>query len=261
MRLLTYNIHKGIGGRDRRYSLERVIEVVRAERPDLVCLQEVDRNVGRSHHHDQPILLAERLGMPARLFQFNVPVRRGGYGNLLLSRWPIRRQHQVSLRLGKRKPRGGQIAVVETPEGPLCVVNWHLGLSGRERHWQTHHLLAHPLFAECAHLPTLIAGDTNDWRNRLARGPFAEHGFTQVTQPRQRFRSFPATLPVLALDKVFVRGRVAVGHVRTVHNHLAQRASDHLPLVVDFHIADHSGDHLLAAHYLPTISGNGHAAG
>ncbi len=24
MRLLSYNIHKGIGGRDRRYSLERI---------------------------------------------------------------------------------------------------------------------------------------------------------------------------------------------------------------------------------------------
>jgi endonuclease/exonuclease/phosphatase family metal-dependent hydrolase len=131
MRLISYNIHKGIGGRDRRYSLQRVIEVIGDAAPDLVCLQEVDRNVGRSHHHDQPRLLAERLGMPARLFQFNVPVRAGGYGNLILSRWPIRRHHQVSLRLGRRKPRGGQIAVVETPEGPLCVVNWHLGLSGR----------------------------------------------------------------------------------------------------------------------------------
>jgi len=260
MRLLTYNIHKGIGGRDRRYSLQRIVDVILAEAPDVVCLQEVDHNVPRSHHHDQPQMLAERLGMPARLFQFNVPVRRGGYGNLLLSRWPLRRHHQLSLRLGQRKPRGGQVAVVVTPEGPLCVVNWHLGLSGRERHWQTSHLLDHPLFAECAHLPTLIAGDTNDWRNRLGRGPFARHGFTHVTHPRQRFRSFPASLPVLALDKVFVRGRVAVRAAHTVRSPLARRASDHLPLVVDFHIADHDGDHRFAAHYLPAVAVNGDGA-
>ena len=48
MRLLTYNIHKGIGGRDRRYSLERIIDVIEAENPDLICLQEVDRHVRRS---------------------------------------------------------------------------------------------------------------------------------------------------------------------------------------------------------------------
>jgi endonuclease/exonuclease/phosphatase family metal-dependent hydrolase len=248
MRLLTYNIHKGIGGRDRRYDLDRVVAVIQAEEPDLVCLQEVDRHVPRSDHHDQPCLLAERLGMAGQLFQFNVPVRGGGYGNLLLSRWPFHRSHQFSLRHGRRKPRGGQVAVVETPEGPLCVVNTHLGLSGRERHWQMHHLLGHPLFHECCHHPTVIAGDTNDWRNRLAHGPCARHGFHQVTAPRGRFRSFPAFLPMMALDKVFVRGSVAVRHARTVRSPLARRASDHLPLVVDFHL-------------MPETNGAAHPAG
>ena len=41
MRLLSYNIHKGIGGRDRRYCIDRVLEVIGHERPDLICLQEV----------------------------------------------------------------------------------------------------------------------------------------------------------------------------------------------------------------------------
>ena len=54
MRLLTYNIHKGIGGRDRRYQLQRVIDVLEAENPDIICLQEVDRHNQRSHFDDQP---------------------------------------------------------------------------------------------------------------------------------------------------------------------------------------------------------------
>ena len=52
VRILSYNIHKGIGGRDRRYRLERIIEVIEEQNPDLICLQEVDRNVRRSHHHE-----------------------------------------------------------------------------------------------------------------------------------------------------------------------------------------------------------------
>ena len=59
MRLLSYNIHKGIGGRDRRYRLERVIQVIQDEDPDLICLQEVDRHLSRSRHDDQPKKLAE----------------------------------------------------------------------------------------------------------------------------------------------------------------------------------------------------------
>ena len=192
MRLLSYNIHKGIGGRDRRYRIERIIRVIRHEGPDLVCLQEVDRYVRRSRHDDQPRRLAEALEAVADLYQLNVHLGAGGYGNLVLSRWPFRETHQVSLRRRRRKPRGAQLAVVETPEGPLHLINWHLGLAERERHWQVRHLLEHDCFRESDGLPTLIVGDFNDWRNTLARGPFARHGFEQVTAPHDRFRSFPA---------------------------------------------------------------------
>src|SRR4051794_37749674 len=146
MRLLTYNIHKGTGGRDRRYQLGRVLDVIEEQNPDLICLQEVDRNVKRSRFDDQPRLLGDHFCAAGRLFQFNVKVRNGGYGNLLLSRWPLAEAHQLTLRMGIRKARGAQMAVVETPEGPMQIVNWHLGLAERERHWQVVHLLDHPLF-------------------------------------------------------------------------------------------------------------------
>src|SRR5262245_40943172 len=134
MRLLTYNIHKGIGGRDRRYRLERVIEVIEQENPDLICLQEVARNARRSRFDAQPRSLADRFLLAARLYQMNVHYGRGGYGNLLLSRWPVIEKHHISLQLRNKKPRGAQVAVIETPEGPLRLVNWHLGLAERERH-------------------------------------------------------------------------------------------------------------------------------
>ena len=238
MRLLTYNIHKGIGGRDRRYDLERVCRVIEDQGPDLVCLQEVTQHARRTYHHDQPRMLAERLGARAHLFQMNVHYREGGYGNLLLSRWPLSRWHQVSLRLERRKPRGAQIVVVETDEGPLHLTNVHLGLVGKERHWQVNHLLHHPLFRESSHLPTLIVGDCNDWRNTLVAGPFARYAFEQVTGPPSHFRSFPAFMSVLSLDKAFHRGGVVVRHARVVRSALAKRASDHLPLVIDFHLAN-----------------------
>jgi endonuclease/exonuclease/phosphatase family metal-dependent hydrolase len=236
MRVLSYNIHKGIGGRDRRYRIERIIEVIEAENPDLICLQEVDRHVRRSRHDDQPTRLAEEFHTAGQLYQLNVHLKKGGYGNLVLSRWPFRKSHQISLRLREKKPRGAQMAVVETPEGPLHLVNWHLGLAERERHWQVSHLLEHHLFHESSDLPTLIVGDFNDWRNTLARGPFAHHGFHHVTAPRSRFRTFPAYFAVASLDKAFIRGDLHVRHTRVVHSLIAKRASDHLPLVIDFHL-------------------------
>lgn len=238
MRLLSYNIHKGIGGRDRRYSLERVIEVIEQENPDLICLQEVDRHVPRSKMHDQPSLLRDYFNVDAALYQLNVHLKNGGYGNLILSRWPLLARHQISLRVNNKKPRGAQLVVVETPEGLLHLVNWHLGLAEHERRWQVHRLLTHHLFQEAESLPTLIAGDFNDWRNTLASNSFAEHGFEQATAPPSRFRSFPAYMPMGSLDKAFHRGKLTVRNAKVALSPLARVASDHLPLIVDFHLTD-----------------------
>ncbi len=234
MRLLTYNIHKGIGGGDLRYKLDRIIRVLEHNQPDLICLQEVDRHVARTYFHDQPALLAQALGLTAYLYQLNVPIRSGGYGNLILSRWPFRSEHQVSLRLGKRKPRGAQLVVVDTPQGPLHLVNWHLGLAEKERRWQTGHLLENSTFAAGLTHPTLITGDFNDWRNTLGRLLFRQQDFHQVTDPTPRFRSFPAWFAMAALDKVYRRGPVQVGECRVVRDRMTRWASDHLPVVCDF---------------------------
>ncbi|MEK6260039.1 MAG: endonuclease/exonuclease/phosphatase family protein [Planctomycetota bacterium] len=234
MRLLSFNIHKGIGGRDRRYRLNRIMDVIEAESPDIVCLQEVDRHVRRSRSDDQPALFVERLQPAAHLFQLNVHLKVGGYGNLLLSRWPFLSHHQVSLSRQQRKPRGVQLAVIDTPSGPLQLVHWHLGLSDRERHWQARRLLEHHLFREAHGIPSLIVGDFNDWRNTLAGGPFEVHGFHHVTAPASRFRSFPAWLPTLSLDKAFIRGAIQVQRAHIVRSRATRTASDHLPLVLDF---------------------------
>ena len=233
MRLLSWNIHKGIGGRDRRYSLQRIIDCIDHEHPDLVCLQEVDRLVGRSDFDDQPRLLGQSLNLQST-FQANVPVSNGTYGNLILSRWAVGSTHRISLKRGIRKSRGAQLIHVETPEGVLHLVNTHLGLDERERHWQIDFLLEHELFQSSSVIPTFIAGDFNDWRNTLAEQSLANHGFQQVTSPPSDYRSFPSWLPVGGLDKVFVRGGVTTERVKVVRTSLARVASDHLPIVVDF---------------------------
>jgi endonuclease/exonuclease/phosphatase family metal-dependent hydrolase len=235
MRLLTYNIHKCVGCLDRRYRPQRVLDVIAAEQPDLVCLQEVEAHARGETHVHRPAAIAERLGAVDWMYQANVSCRRGGCGNLVLSRWPFREREQVSLSLGRRLPRGAQLVVVETPAGPLRLVNCHLGLRERERRWQAGRLLEHDALSR-SDLPTVVAGDCNDWRNTLDRHVFAARQFVQATAPVRRFRSFPAFLALAALDKVFYRGPLALGAVRVVRSLLARRASDHLPLVVDFEL-------------------------
>jgi endonuclease/exonuclease/phosphatase family metal-dependent hydrolase len=101
--------------------------------------------------------------------------------------------------------------------------------------------LHHPLFQQASHLPTIITGDFNDWRNTLGRHAFHPQRFRQATDPIRQFRSFPAFLALASLDKAYYRGGVEVRQARVVQSRLARRASDHLPLVLELHLREERG--------------------
>lgn len=104
LRVMTYNIHHGSGniectdvpgGPDCELDLDAIADVIRAHDPDIVGLQEVDRFWRRSGTVDQPLYLAEVLGMHycygANLVHppdshSAVPHE---YGTAILSRFPI----------------------------------------------------------------------------------------------------------------------------------------------------------------------------
>ena len=190
MRLLTWNIHKGIGGMDRRYSLGRVVEVLRHYDPDVAVLQEVDQGVPRSRGDHQAELLAEALGLPHFAFAPNVTLKRGRYGNATLSRFPITRQRNIDLRFGVKKPRAALYTAVQAQvpthngnrQATLHVFNIHLGLSGLERRWQVKRLLDSQEVTTLDRTSRIVvAVDTNDWGRVLGRGPLKKSGFFCVT--------------------------------------------------------------------------------
>ena len=61
VRALTWNIHKAIGGIDRKYRPDRVIEVIGHYAPDIVFLQEVDEGCRRSRQDRQVDLIGDAL--------------------------------------------------------------------------------------------------------------------------------------------------------------------------------------------------------
>jgi len=65
VRVMTYNLHGGMGGKDQYGSteeeLDRLADVIRKEDPDVVVLQEVDKFATRSDHKDVLAELDERL--------------------------------------------------------------------------------------------------------------------------------------------------------------------------------------------------------
>ncbi|MFO0840411.1 MAG: endonuclease/exonuclease/phosphatase family protein [Phycisphaerae bacterium] len=243
LRLLTYNIHRAIGV-DRKFAPGRIAEILEHHEADIVLLQEVDQHAPRSNHLDLGRYLARELRYPHHAAGMNVELKRGRYGNVTLSRFPLGPQENIDLSLRWRKRRGAQHTTLflERPGQPpmLDVFNVHLGLSAIERRAQVARLLALPDVCDPRHSPNcIVAGDMNDWRGLLKR-QFLAAGFECATnrRPGSRWaiRTFPSYAPAGGLDKVFFRGPLRLIHAHRSRLKLARVASDHLPVVVDFEL-------------------------
>lgn len=234
-RLVTYNIHKGIGGTDRRYRLERIVETLRHCEPDFVLLQEVDDGVPRSNHHRQVKMLAEAVGLQHYAYQRNVRLKQGHYGNAILSRFSLSNICNIDLTIRFKKRRRALLAQCRVSSGrhrrTLSIVNVHLGLAGLERQIQLRKLLAHRSFIEAAgRSPTVIGGDYNDVWGTLGKRTLGSNGFKSVGK---KILTFPAVLPMRPLDRIFYRDLALVHHAFASRTQIARQASDHLPLVAD----------------------------
>jgi endonuclease/exonuclease/phosphatase family metal-dependent hydrolase len=240
-RLLTYNIHKGIGGLDRRYDLSRIVETIRHYQPDLALLQEVDEGAKRSRHESQVELLAEAVELPHRAYQRNVRLRTvGHYGNAVLSRFPLVEPEDLDLTIRFKKRRCALLCGFHARAGEhsrtIAVANVHLGLAGFERQIQLHRLLkCDRLCRMHGETPLIVAGDFNDVWDNLGKRVMHPAGFELGSG---HVRTFPAAAPLRRLDRVFYRGAITATAAFAGHTGVARRASDHLPLIVDFELTD-----------------------
>ncbi len=235
LRVLSYNIHKCIGGVDRRYEPSRIVEVIRKLDADVVMLQEVDAGVKRSNGDRQVELLGDELGLRYHTWFPNVDVRGGGqYGNAILSRYPLIESSNIDLTLRFKKRRSVLHGVLrvrhDEVDRTVHVFNMHLGLARYERKRQLEMFLGSHPFAHLHHdTPVVVGGDFNDVYGGLG-ALLAPSGFRGIAR---RPLTFPAWGPLRALDAIFVRGAMELQGLSRCDSDLARRASDHRPLIAE----------------------------
>jgi endonuclease/exonuclease/phosphatase family metal-dependent hydrolase len=237
LRVMSWNIHKGIGGLDRRYDLDRVLAVIQHYEPDVLLLQEVAQAIPRLRSEDQVALLTKATGHHAAFapeHQFSI----GGYGNLILSRFPLSDVRHLDLTVGWRKRRGVLQVHARIPFGEhhrsLVLHNFHLGLAGSERGVQLLRFLESEMFRRLQQAtPMLVGGDLNDLWGSLGPRFLAPAGLTRAGTLAA---TFPSVLPLRPLDGLFYRGDLVAQRCEVARLRLAVAASDHRPLVADFEL-------------------------
>ena len=226
-RIMTYNV------RGLRDDVSVLARVVRAADPDVLCVQESPRLL---RWRSRCARLARECGLTY--------VAGGGTsaGAVVLAslRARVRGTDEALLSASARLHRRGYAtAILERQDVRVRVTSLHLGLDADERRRHVAELLA-ALPPDDALEADVVAGDLNEAPGAPAWTALAEAGFADLAGASPR-PTFPAHRPRVRLDTVLARPRPATDVVADVPAELAEwaapsaaeRATDHLPVVVD----------------------------
>jgi endonuclease/exonuclease/phosphatase family metal-dependent hydrolase len=244
LRVATYNIHKGVRGLGpgKRLEIHNLGLGIEALDADLVCLQEV-----RLHHQrDAQQFRRTVLGWPDEgqaeflapdgyevAYRTNAVTRHGEHGNALLARWPLGDVGHRDVSDHPFEQRGLLHVPVLWQGTEVHVVVVHLGLMHGSRVRQVERLAEYIAAEVPGQAHVLVAGDFNDWGERLD-GPMTDFGLRRAGTGAAA-RTFPSRVPLFTLDRIYTRG-FRCQSIHVPRGAAWARMSDHLPLVVELQV-------------------------
>lgn len=233
LRVVTYNVHrcKGLDGRVRP---DRVAKVLKEIDADIVALQEVVCIPGGEPEGDQAHYIAREIGADF-LFGENRKLWGGAYGNVVLSKLPMKtvKNHDLSVR--GRERRGCLHIDVEVGGRMVHVFNVHLGTAFLERRKQGRQLAGLDILLNNELKgPRLLLGDFNEWAPGLTTKLLRAHmQSVDIKKHLRRRTTYPGVLPMFHLDHIYHDESMEVVGLTLHRTRTALVASDHLPLIAE----------------------------
>ena len=236
-RVVTYNTHK-CRGMDGMIRPTRVAQVLRELEADVIALQEVVSLSGGRREQDQAQYLADAVGFEFRIGETR-KLRGAAYGNVVLSRFPVKQVEVYDLTASRREQRGCIRCDLEIAHGKMVhVFNIHLGTGYLERRKQAHMLMSREvLLSPKLKHPRLVLGDFNEWTHGLV-SQMLQHEFESVDIQLHlnRRSTYPGVLPLMHLDHMYFDRELALEEFLLHRSRMALVASDHLPLLAEFRL-------------------------
>ncbi|HZU32514.1 MAG TPA: endonuclease/exonuclease/phosphatase family protein [Candidatus Angelobacter sp.] len=234
-RIATYNTHK-CRGMDGLIRPARVAKVLGELEADVIALQEVVSLKGGRKEQNQAQYLADAVGLNYYIGETR-KLRGAAYGNVIISRFPVKDVKVYDLTASDRERRGCIRCDLEVASGKIIhLFNIHLGTGYIERRKQARLLMSRDvlLSPQLKH-PRLLIGDFNEWTRGLVSKTL-QHSFQSVDIQLHlnRKRTYPGVLPIMHLDHMYFDKDLVLEKFSLHRSRMALVASDHLPLVAEF---------------------------
>jgi endonuclease/exonuclease/phosphatase family metal-dependent hydrolase len=231
VRLMSYNV------RSLRDDAQAVSTVIRALKPDVVCIQEAPRFL---RWRSKCAALARESGL------YVVTGGRTAGAMLLLTSLRVRVVSAQDVLLSKKRglhQRGLAIGVLEIEGARFGVASMHLDLDAGERRRHVDEVVGQ---LDQLQLPVVVAGDVNEephepaWRalaahyqDAYAVAPSGQEGTSSTSGATSGASgaTYSAKRPVKRIDGVFVDPRITVISCGVPDVAGTRAASDHLPLL------------------------------
>ena len=227
VRVLTYNILHGATMKG-DFDLDLIADVIKAAKPDLVALQEVDYKTNRAKKYDLVTELAIRTNM-SPLFARAMPYDDGEYGEGILSSFTFlaTKNHPLPYTEGKEPRDAAEINIVLKSGDTIRFIGTHLD---HEKDPLNRLMQAKELNRVLTRdaRPSILTGDLNE-------EPDKEGMKVLFTEWERSFKedtpTFPSDNPIKKIDYVLFRpaNRWRVLETRVIDEKIA---SDHCPVLV-----------------------------
>ena len=234
LKVMTYNIHiLNPPSKPGQTDIAATAKVITDANPDIVFLQEVDKNTGRNGYNgEQAKDLAEITKMNF-VFYSATSVGRGLYGVAILSKYPLKaiKKYMLTKENESTEQRVLGTAEVDLPGmDSVTVAVTHLQHnSATNRLQQVRDItsLLGPVKGR-----TIIAGDLNETETATAFFDVFDGTFTRTCKGSNCPRTFSAQLPTAVIDYIAYKpsNTFNVQSHRIISEYYA---SDHLPVIAE----------------------------
>jgi endonuclease/exonuclease/phosphatase family metal-dependent hydrolase len=243
LKVITYNIHKGLCARNKKCILEKVKAEFNQLNTDFILLQEVQGNGSKIKKE-----IKNRIKKPQHeflagnkwpYFQYgkNAVYQTGDHGNAILSKYPIIKSENFDISTNTMEKRGLLHTVIEVnSKNQLHIFNTHLNLGKKGRLLQIQKIIDLIDQKTKPKDKVILAGDFNEKFYRISPILEKEKFFDAHFQIHQtQAKTYPSIFPFLPLDRIYLK------NCKTLKSQALTKKpwsnlSDHLPIMTSFKI-------------------------